>query len=71
MDLLQTLGSFLIEQIHKPLSTAAAEEIFGIARLITAEYEDEAFRYKQEIDRQRRLLDMVLKPNIKLHRAGW
>ena len=38
---------------------------------MAAEYEAEALRSKQEIDRQRRLLDMVLKPSIKLHRAGW
>ncbi|XP_049445874.1 zinc finger protein 432-like isoform X2 [Epinephelus fuscoguttatus] len=42
--------------------TAAAEEILGVFQRSIVEYEE-------EIDRQRRLLDMVLKPEIKLHRT--
>ena len=66
MALLQALASL----VNKRLS-AAAEEIFGTVGQIITEYEDEAFSLKKEIDRQNRLLDMVLKPHIKLHRAGW
>ncbi|XP_045889747.1 zinc finger protein 501-like isoform X2 [Micropterus dolomieu] len=52
---------FLREFISERL-TAAAEEIFGVFRKTALEYEE-------EIDRQRRLLDIVLKPEIQLHRT--
>lgn len=42
---------------------AAAQEIFGAFRRTIVEYED-------EIDRQRRMLETVCKPEIKLHRIG-
>ncbi|XP_069026120.1 zinc finger protein 501-like [Embiotoca jacksoni] len=42
--------------------TAAAEEIFGV-------FAETVVRYEEEIDRQRKLLDIVLKPEIKLHRT--
>ena len=71
MDLLQTLKSELNKRLNKLLSAAAAQEIFEIIGRIVTEYEEQAFCSKQEIDRQRRLLDMVLKPHIKLHRSGW
>ncbi|XP_045902460.1 zinc finger protein 233-like [Micropterus dolomieu] len=41
--------------------TAAAEEIFSVFKNTIVEYEE-------EIDRQRRLLDIIWKPEIKLHR---
>ncbi|TNN37276.1 hypothetical protein EYF80_052557 [Liparis tanakae] len=41
--------------------TAAAEDIFGVFVKTIVEYQE-------EIDRQRRLLDIVWKPAIKLHR---
>ncbi|XP_044233261.1 zinc finger protein 271-like isoform X2 [Thunnus albacares] len=50
----------LRELINERL-TAAAEEIFVVFQKTIVEYED-------EIDRQRRLLDIVWKPEIKLHR---
>lgn len=43
--------------------TAAAEEIFAV-------FEKTIVKYEDEIDRQRRLLDNVWKPEIKLHRIG-
>ncbi|XP_059192775.1 zinc finger protein ZFP2-like [Centropristis striata] len=43
--------------------TAAAEEIFGV-------FENTVIQYQEEIDRQRRLLDIVWKPDIKLHRIA-
>ncbi|XP_044051260.1 zinc finger protein 664-like isoform X4 [Siniperca chuatsi] len=50
----------LREFVNKRL-TAAAEEIFGVFKKTIVEYEE-------EIDRQRRLLDIFWKPEIKLHR---
>uniref|UniRef100_A0A1A7WZU1 Zinc finger protein 146 n=1 Tax=Iconisemion striatum TaxID=60296 RepID=A0A1A7WZU1_9TELE len=46
--------------------TEAAEEIFGVFGRTIAEYEEEIARSKQEIDRQRRLLDLSRKPRISL-----
>ncbi|XP_054467311.1 zinc finger protein 625-like [Anoplopoma fimbria] len=51
---------YLREFVNERLS-AAAEEIFGVLKEAIDEYEE-------EIDRQRRLLDIVWKPAIKLHR---
>ena len=52
----------LREFVNERLS-AAAEEIFGA-------FKKTIFEYEEEIDRQRRLLDAVLKREIKLHRIG-
>ncbi|XP_028288396.1 uncharacterized protein LOC114452986 isoform X3 [Parambassis ranga] len=41
--------------------TAAAAEIFGV-------FEQTVVQYEEEIERQRKLLDIFLKPQIKLHR---
>ncbi|XP_076583794.1 uncharacterized protein LOC143319086 [Chaetodon auriga] len=51
---------YLREFVNERL-TAAAEEIFGVFKKTVVEYEE-------EIDRQRKLLDIVWKPQIKLHR---
>ncbi|XP_029296701.1 zinc finger and SCAN domain-containing protein 12-like [Cottoperca gobio] len=51
---------YLREFVNERLS-AAAEEIFGV-------FEKTIVEYEEEIDRQRRLLDVVWKPEIKLHR---
>ncbi|XP_068576795.1 zinc finger protein 420-like [Cebidichthys violaceus] len=51
---------YLREFINERLA-AAADEIFGVFKNAVVEYEE-------EIDRQRRLLDIVWKPEIKLHR---
>ncbi|XP_041821658.1 zinc finger protein 665-like [Chelmon rostratus] len=51
---------YLREFVNERL-TAAADEIFGVFRKTVVEYEE-------EIDRQRKLLDMFWKPEIKLHR---
>nr|XP_033482153.1 uncharacterized protein LOC117256692 [Epinephelus lanceolatus] len=53
----ESLREFVNERL-----TAAAEEILGVFKRSIVEYEE-------EIDRQRRLLDIVLKPEIKLHRT--
>lgn len=47
--------------------TAAAEEIFGAFGRTVAEYEEEISRFKLEIERQRRLLDLSRTPQISVH----
>ncbi|XP_030608717.1 zinc finger and SCAN domain-containing protein 2-like [Archocentrus centrarchus] len=54
---------YLRELINERL-TAAAEEIF-------TEIEKTIVQYEEEIDRQRRLLDITRKPEIKLHTADF
>ncbi|XP_071058532.1 uncharacterized protein [Pseudochaenichthys georgianus] len=51
---------FLREFVNERLS-AAAEEIFGV-------FQKTIVNYEEEIRRQRRLLDVVLKPEINIHR---
>ena len=58
MSSVQYLREFVNERL-----TAAAEEIFRVFIKTVVEYEE-------EIDRQRKLLETVLKPEIKLHRIG-
>ena len=43
--------------------TAAAEEIFSA-------FINTIVSYEEEIDRQRRLLDAALKPEVKIHKIG-
>ncbi|XP_034999405.2 probable basic-leucine zipper transcription factor K isoform X3 [Hippoglossus stenolepis] len=56
MSSAQYLREFISERL-----TAAAEEIFTV-------FEKTIVQYEEEVARQRRLLDTVLKPEIKLHR---
>ena len=58
--LLQTLNSL----VNKQLTAAAVHDILGIVGRIITEYEDQALRFKQEIDRQRN------QPNTELQRTG-
>ncbi|XP_078141298.1 uncharacterized protein LOC139928367 [Centroberyx gerrardi] len=53
---------FILDILVNERLTAAAEEILGVFVKTIVEYEE-------EIDRQRRLLDIVLKPEIRLHRT--
>ncbi|XP_068589189.1 zinc finger protein 260-like [Cebidichthys violaceus] len=48
---------------------AAAEEIFGVFERTIAEYEEELCHSKEENERQRKLLDAVFNPQLRLHRA--
>ncbi|XP_025756017.1 golgin subfamily A member 6-like protein 6 isoform X2 [Oreochromis niloticus] len=57
MPSVQYLREFMNERL-----TAAAEQIF-------LEFEKTIVQYEEEIDRQRRLLDITWKPQIKLHRT--
>ena len=58
MSSVQYLREFINERL-----TAAAEEIFGV-------FTETIVKYEEEIDRQRKLLDSVLRPELKLHRTG-
>ncbi|XP_030608719.1 zinc finger protein 26-like [Archocentrus centrarchus] len=58
MPSVQYLREFINERL-----TAAAEEIF-------TEFEKTIVHYEEEIDRQRRLLDITWKPEIKLRRTA-
>ncbi|XP_072294027.1 uncharacterized protein [Eucyclogobius newberryi] len=49
--------------------TAAAEEIFALVERTIAEYEEELCRSKEENQRNQQLLDSVLSPQLRLHRA--
>ena len=54
----------MLSLLVKQRLTAAAEEIFELFERTIAEYEE-------ELCRQRKLLDAVLKPQVQLHRTGW
>lgn len=58
MSSVECLREFVVERL-----TAAAEDIFQVLKKAIVEYEE-------EICRQRRLLDIFFKPEIKLHRIG-
>lgn len=58
MSSVECLREFVVERL-----TAAAEDIFQVLKKAIVEYEE-------EICRQARLLDVVWKPEIKLHRIG-
>lgn len=45
-------------------------EISGAFKKMLAEYQEELFRSKEEIERLQRMLDLVLEPEIKLHGTG-
>ena len=50
--------------------TAAADEIVAVFEETVAVYEERMERSEREIYRQRRLLDAVMKPELRLHRVG-
>ncbi|XP_053181481.1 zinc finger protein with KRAB and SCAN domains 8-like [Scomber japonicus] len=59
MSSVRCLRRFVNERL-----SAAAEEIFGV-------FEKTVVVYEEEVVRQRRLLDILLKPEIKLHRTEY
>ncbi|XP_037548933.1 oocyte zinc finger protein XlCOF6-like [Nematolebias whitei] len=61
---LRTLKTLLTERL-----TAAAEEIIALFKRTVVDYEDRVQRSEQEICRQKRLLDVVLNPLVKLQKA--
>ncbi|XP_070702875.1 gastrula zinc finger protein xFG20-1-like [Pempheris klunzingeri] len=60
----------MLRALLKQRLSAAAEEIFGLFERTIAEYEEELCRSQEENERQRRLLDAVLSPQLRLHRAA-
>ncbi|XP_045549211.1 uncharacterized protein isoform X2 [Salmo salar] len=60
MSKIQLLRGFLNQRL-----TAAAEEIFEVVEQTIAEYQEECFRTKEENVRLQKLLDIVIKPEIK------
>lgn len=58
MSKVQTLRAIVTQRL-----TAAADEIFELFQRTIAEYEEEVWR-------QRKLLDAVFKPELRLHTAG-
>ncbi|XP_008282967.1 zinc finger protein 2 homolog [Stegastes partitus] len=61
---LQSFNVFLTERL-----TAAAVDIYGFVERTVVEYQEEVNRAQQENQRLQRLLDLVYKPQIRLHRA--
>ncbi|XP_049923398.1 zinc finger protein ZFP2-like isoform X12 [Epinephelus moara] len=59
----------MLRLLVKQRLTVAAEEIFGLFERMIAEYEEELCRSKEENERQRKLLDAVFNPQLRLHRA--
>lgn len=65
MSKLQLFQAFLTDRL-----TVAAIEILGAMENTITEYQEEMDRAKEENARLQRLLDLVFKPEIKLHRTG-
>ncbi|XP_045921448.1 uncharacterized protein LOC123980900 [Micropterus dolomieu] len=60
--------SEILREIVTEKLTTAAQEIFAVVERTVAGYEEEASGLRQEIDRQRRQLEAVLQPRVKLQR---
>uniref|UniRef100_A0A3P8TEF2 C2H2-type domain-containing protein n=1 Tax=Amphiprion percula TaxID=161767 RepID=A0A3P8TEF2_AMPPE len=56
---------FLTERL-----TAAAVDIYGFVERTVVEYQEDLYRAQLENQRLQRLLDLVYKPHVRLHRAG-
>ncbi|KAI9534231.1 hypothetical protein NQZ68_014527 [Dissostichus eleginoides] len=56
--------------LKKQRLTAAAEEIFALFEQTIAELEEELSLSKEENERLQKLLDAVLQPQLRIHRAG-
>lgn len=65
MSKLQQLNVFLSQRL-----TEATVEIFGAVEKTITELQEEISSSKEEIERLQRLLDLALKPDLKLHKAG-
>lgn len=62
---LHSFNAFLTERL-----TAAAVDIYGFVEKTVVEYQEEVYRTQLENQRLQRMLDLVYKPDIRLHRAG-
>ncbi|XP_029006547.1 zinc finger protein 771-like isoform X2 [Betta splendens] len=61
---LQSFNVFLTDRL-----TAAAVDIYGFVEKTIVDYQEEVHRTKMENQRLQRLLDLIYKPEIRLHRA--
>ncbi|XP_034092201.1 histone-lysine N-methyltransferase SETD1B-like, partial [Gymnodraco acuticeps] len=59
----------MLLSLKKQRLTAAAEEIFALFEKTIAEYEEELSLSKEENKRLQKLLDAVLQPQLRIHRA--
>ncbi|XP_010899149.1 zinc finger protein 391-like [Esox lucius] len=66
MSKIQWLRVFLNQRL-----TAAAEEIFGAVEKTISEYQEEVSRSREENDRLQKLLETVVKPEIKLNKTDF
>lgn len=55
--------------VGEKLSTAA-QEILAVVERTVAGYEEEASGFRREIERQRRQLEVLLQPRVKLEKSG-
>jgi len=62
---LASFNAFLTERL-----TAAAVDIYGFVEKTVLDHQEEVYHTRLEIQRLQRLLDLVYKPEIRLHRAG-
>lgn len=66
MSQLEELKSFVSER----LNTVAAEIVGAIEKTIT-DYEEQAFRLREENERHRSLLDIILRTKLPPQPEGW
>ncbi|XP_040887551.1 zinc finger protein 846-like isoform X2 [Toxotes jaculatrix] len=73
-DTLDGLGNMSKAEILRGIVTekltTAAQEILAVVERTVAGYEEEASGFRQEIDRQRRQLEVLLQPRVKLERRA-
>ncbi|XP_039996637.1 zinc finger protein 37-like isoform X3 [Xiphias gladius] len=71
-ETLDGLGNMSKAEILRGIVTeklaTAAQEILAVVERTVAGYEEEASGFRQEIDRQRRQLEVLLQPRVKLER---
>ncbi|KAI9534219.1 hypothetical protein NQZ68_014515, partial [Dissostichus eleginoides] len=59
----------MLLSLKKKRLTAAAEEIFALFEQTIAELKEELSLSKEENERLQKLLDAVLQPQLRIHRA--
>ena len=69
-DLVNMSKVQMLLSLKKQRLTAAAEEIFALYEKTIAELEEELSLSKEENERLQKLLDAVLQPQLRIHRAG-
>ncbi|KAG7236306.1 hypothetical protein INR49_001222 [Caranx melampygus] len=64
MSQVKDLRGFVVERL-----TAASQEILAAVDRVVAGYEAEASGFRQEIERQRNMLDVLLQPRVVLNKT--